>query len=62
VSSVCVNACACLCMSARVCVCLWSHQVMGADVMRSVKHLLPDILQRLPVLLYQVRAYVRPCV
>ncbi|KXZ46405.1 hypothetical protein GPECTOR_44g8 [Gonium pectorale] len=26
---------------------------MGADVMRSVKHLLPDILARIPVLLYQ---------
>lgn len=29
-------------------------EAMGPDVMRSVKHLLPDILERLPVLLYQV--------
>ena len=28
---------------------------MGADVMRSVKHLLPDILEHMHVLLYQVR-------
>jgi hypothetical protein len=29
-------------------------RVMGADVMRSVKHLLPDILDHMHVLLYQV--------
>lgn len=27
---------------------------MAEDTMQSVKHLLPDILNRLPVLLYQV--------
>jgi hypothetical protein len=35
-------------------------QAMAADVMRSVKYLIPDILSHIPVLLYQVR-HVMSC-
>ena len=42
-------------------------EIMAADTMQSVKHLLSDVLEHIPVLLYQVRAaelancvFVRP--